>query len=457
MSTPTGSTPPQPSFAGAGDIARSALFTDLYELTMMAGYRQAGRADEPATFDLFHRHTPGGVELVVAAGLEPALAWLEGLAFDEDARAYLSSLGLFDDDSVEWLATIGFTGDVWAVPEGTPVFADEPLLRVTAPLAQAQLAETALLNLVSYSSLVASNAAQLAAVAGGKPLLEFGARRAHGPDGALTGSRAAYIGGCQSTSNVAAGRAFGLPVSGTQAHSWIMAFPDELAAFRAYAEAFPGSTVLLVDTYDTIGQGVPNAITVAHELAERGHQLAGIRLDSGDLDELSRRARALLDEAGLGQVKVLASGDLDADRIAALEQAGAPIDGYGVGTSLMTAQADPAFSGVYKLAEADGAPVVKISATPEKTTNPGRKQVWRGDDGDLIGLAEETHSGRPLLEQVMAGGRRTRPAPELASLQQRCREEADVVRRRVRAGTWTVEPTKRLQALRDELIAAHRG
>lgn len=457
MSTANEAGPPQPSFADAGEIARSALFADLYELTMMAGYRQAGRADEPATFDLFHRHTPGGVEVVVAAGLEPALAWLERLSFDDDARAYLASLGLFDDDVVEWLATVGFTGEVWAVPEGTPVFADEPLLRVTAPLAEAQLAETALLNLVSYSSLVASNAAQLAAVAGDKPLLEFGARRAHGPDGALTGSRAAYIGGCQSTSNVAAGRAFGLPVSGTQAHSWIMAFPDELAAFRAYAEAFPESTVLLVDTYDTIGQGVPNAVTVAGELAEGGHRLAGIRLDSGDLDDLSRRARALLDDNGLTDVKILASGDLDADRIAALEEAGAPIDGYGVGTSLMTAQADPAFSGVYKLAEADGEPVVKISATPEKTTNPGRKQVWRGEEGDLIGLDEETRSGRPLLEQVMRDGRRTRPAPELASLQQRCREETAAVRRRVRDGTWTVRATDQLQALRDQLIAAHRS
>lgn len=457
MTAPDEAAPPRPRDpAEVAETARSALFTDLYELTMMAGYRHAGRDGETATFDLFHRHTPGGVDVVVAAGLEPALAWLEELAFDEDARAYLASLGLFDEAIVDWFASLGFDGEVWAVPEGTPVFADEPLLRVTAPLAQAQLAETALLNLVSYSSLVASNAAQLAAVAGGKPLLEFGARRAHGPDGALSGSRAAHIGGCQSTSNVAAGRAFGLPVSGTQAHSWIMAFPDELTAFRAYAEAFPDSTVLLVDTYDTLGQGVPNAITVAGELAERGHRLIGIRLDSGDLDDLSRRARGMLDGAGLGEVEILASGDLDAQRIAALEGAGAPIDGYGVGTSLMTAQADPAFSGVYKLAETAGTPVLKISSTPEKTTNPGRKQVWRGQRGDVIGLADEDQPGRPLLERVMAGGHRTRPAPDLASLQRRCAEHTAAVRPLVRDGTWTVRPTDALSALREDLIAAHR-
>ncbi len=430
-----------------------SLFTDLYELTMMAGYWRTGHAEDTATFDLFHRHAPRGVDLVVAGGLEPALEWLEQLGFSDDDLIYLDSLDLFPDGFLDWLADLRFTGDVWAMPEGTPVLPHEPILRVTAPLAQGQLVETALLNMVSYSSLVASTASQLVAESGGTPILEFGARRAHGPDGARTGSRAAFLGGCAATSNVAAAADYGLPPSGTQAHAWIMAFPDELTAFRAYAETFPHHTVLLVDTYDTLRSGVPNAITVAHELAASGTRLRGIRLDSGDLLTLSQQARRMLDDAGLEDVQVLVSGDLDVARVRELVGAGAPIDGFGVGTSLLTAREDPAFSGVYKLAEVADRPALKVSGEPSKITDPGRKQVWRGADGDVIGLVGEAVPGTPLLEQVMAGGRRMRPAPGLPELQERCLALAREMR--PRAASWPVRRSAGLEALRRDLLAEH--
>lgn len=433
-----------------------ALFTDLYELTMMAGYFADGRHDVRATFDLYHRRAPGGVDLVVAAGLDPVLDYLEALRFDADDLAYLASLEQFDPAFLDWLSSLEFTGDVWAAPEGTPVFGDEPILRVTAPLAQAQLVETSLLNRISYSSLVASNAVQLSHAARGKPILEFGARRAHGPDGAISGSRAAMIGGCAATSNVEAGRRFGVPVSGTQAHAWVMAFATELEAFRAYARVFPEQCVLLVDTYDTLGVGVPNAIAVARELDRGGHRLAGIRLDSGDLGALARAARRMLDDAGFADVRIVASGDLDARRVADLEAAGAPIDSYGVGTSLLTAAQDPTLSSVYKLAEVGGEPVLKVSGTPDKTTNPGCKQVWRGDDGDVIGLAGEQLAGEPLLVEVMRGGRRlTEPMP-LARLAEHCRDAVARVRPAVAARRWSVRRSDRLDALRADLVARDR-
>jgi nicotinate phosphoribosyltransferase len=435
-------------------VVAEALFTDLYELTMLAGYYADGRAEESATFDLFFRNPPGGVDVVVAAGLEPALAYLDELAFTDDDLAYLGSLGMFDNDFLSWLGELTFTGDVWAVPEGIPVFGEEPLVRVTAPLGQAQLVETALLNRLCYSSLVASNAAQIAVAARGKPVLEFGARRAHGPDGALTGARGALVGGCTATSNVLAGKQLGVALSGTQAHAWIMSYDDEVAAFRAYARTFPDDCVLLVDTYDTLHSGLPNAITVGHELAAAGSRLSGVRLDSGDLDMLARQSRRMLDEAGLGDARVLASGDLDAARIAELEQAGAPIDGYGVGTSLLTARHDPALQGVYKLAEVDGEPVLKVSGSPQKTTSPGRKQVWRGADGDVIGLVDEHHPGEPLLAEVMRGGQRRSAPVAIAELRRRCHEALGWVRPKVVDGSWSVRRSDRLQGLRQHMIEA---
>lgn len=437
----------------------SALFTDFYELTMMAGYGQAGIADAPATFDLFFRRPPQGVSVLVAAGIQPAIEHLEALRFDDAELTYLHSTPL-PPAFVDSLADLTFTGDVWAVAEGTPVFADQPVMRVEAPLAQAQLVETALLNAVCYGTLVASNAAEVRLAAGSATVLEFGARRAHGPDGALSASRAAYLGGCDATSNVEAGARYGIPVAGTQAHAWVMAFPSELDSFRAYAETFPDACTLLVDTYDTLGIGVPNAITVGLEMRGRGHRLAGIRLDSGDLGALARGARAQLDAAGLPEVQIVASGDLDAPRVAGLVAEGAPIDSFGVGTALVTARQDPTISGVYKLASIGGADVAKLSATPAKTTSPGRKQVWRTtagpDEGDVIGLVGEDRGGAPLLHPVMRGGRRVADPPPLATVRSRALEsraalvavapDRDISR-------WPSRRSQALESLRASVLA----
>lgn len=429
-----------------------ALFTDLYELTMMAGYTRAGMAGARATFDMFFRRPPEGVTLIVAAGQELALDHLERLRFTAEDCAWLEQEGTLPHDFLASLEGTTFTGDVWAVPEGTPVFSGEPVLRVEAPLALAQVVETALLNAICYSSLVASNAAEVRDAADGRAVAEFGARRAHGPDGALSASRASFVGGCDSTSNVAAGKAFGIPVSGTQAHSWVMAFPTELASFRAYADAFPDRCILLVDTYDTLKVGVPNAITVGLEMATQGRQLAGIRLDSGDLAALARGARQQLDAAGLGEVRIVASGDLDAGRIRDLLARDAPIDAFGVGTSLVTAKQDPTISGVYKLAELDGEPVLKVSSSPEKATDPGRKQVWRSADGDVIGLADEGLPGTPLLEPVMREGRRLHAPPALTDVRDRCTAACDALRDRVWQDRWPVRRSERLRALREEVF-----
>ena len=431
-----------------------ALFTDFYELTMMAGYVDAGMADVPATFDLFFRHPPGGIDQVVLAGVEQVVDELHDLRFDDADIAWLAELDHLPASFLDRLRSERFACEVLATAEGTPVFGNEPLLRVTGPLLQAQWVETLLINRVAYASLVASHALAVVQAARGKPVLEFGARRAHGPNGALTASRAAIIGGCTGTSNVEAAQRFGLTVSGTQAHSWIMAFPNELEAFRAYAEVFPSDCVLLVDTYDTLGLGMPNALTVARELADRGHRLRGVRLDSGDLDELSRGARAQLDAADLHDVDIIASGDLEASSIAALEDAGAPIDAYGVGTAMVTARSDPTFSGVYKVAEVDGRPTLKLSGSPEKTSNPGRKQVWRTVTGDIVGLDHEQHDGHVMLRPVMRDGRRCRDADDIDTIAARCRDGVaqlgeDGHRRVVRL-------SDELSALRAELIEALR-
>ncbi|HUG85078.1 MAG TPA: nicotinate phosphoribosyltransferase [Euzebya sp.] len=426
----------------------SALFTDFYELTMMAGYARAGVADTPAVFDLFFRRPPEGVSVLIAGGLQPALDYLQALHFTEDDLAYLRSTPL-PGAFVDSLAGVRFTGDVWAVAEGTPLFGEEPVLRVEAPLAQAQLVETALLNAICYGSLVASNAAEVRLAAGDAAVMEFGARRAHGPDGALSASRAAYLGGCDSTSNVEAGRLFDIPVSGTQAHAWVMAFPSELDSFRAYAEAFPGACTLLVDTYDTLGIGVPNAITVGREMQARGQRLAGIRLDSGDLGDLARGARAQLDAAGLPDVQIVASGDLDARRVAELVAQGAPIDSFGVGTALVTARQDPTISGVYKLSMVGDAEVAKLSATPAKTTSPGRKQVWRGPTGDIISLEHEQRPGDPLLRPVMRAGRQVADPVPLATLRRQALETRRAMARAAPEGDISLWPVRRSTALED--------
>lgn len=384
------------------------MMTDLYQLTMMSGYLYHGMENHRACFDLFYRGRGDLLTYAVAAGLEQVIEYVQNLRFDEEDINYLRSLGIFDDRFLDYLRNFRFTGDILAVPEGTIVFPDEPIMRVTAPVMEAQLLETALLNIINHQTLIATKASRVVQAARGDRVLEFGLRRAQGPDAGIYGARAAIIGGCQSTSNVLTGQLFGVPISGTHAHSWVMSFPDELSAFRAYAEVFPGNCLLLVDTYDTLKSGVPNAIKVFHGLREKGYEPSGIRLDSGDLAFLSREARKMLDEAGFPNAKIVASGDLDEEVIWDLKAQGACIDVWGVGTRMITSMNNPALGGVYKLAaeEINGEfmPRIKISENPAKVTNPGMKQVYRFYNketgkalADLIALEDEDYmSGGPV-------------------------------------------------------------
>ena len=375
------------------------LLTDLYELTMMNGYYLHGKQDEIAVFDVFFRQN----ELItysLAAGLEQAVDYCLNLNFGENEISYLKSLGIFDDGFLEYLKTLKFTGDIYAVPEGTVVFPGEPIFTVKAPVMQAQLIEAAVLNIINHQTLIASKAAKVCAAAKGDNVMEFGLRRAQGPDAGIYGARAAIIGGCSSTSNVLAGQMFGVKVSGTHAHSWVMNFPSELEAFRAYAEIYPDATLLLVDTYDTLKSGIPNAIKVFDELKAKGKKPLGIRIDSGDLAYLSKRARKMLDEAGYPDAIICASGDLDERLVQSLKQQGAKINSWGIGTKLITSADMPALGGVYKLAgiEKDGKiiPKIKVSDNSAKITNPGFKTIYRIYDkktgkaeADLIALRDE--------------------------------------------------------------------
>ena len=374
-----------------------ALLTDLYQVTMAAAYLHAGRDDTEAVFHLYFRENPFGGGYAVACGLATALEYLADFTLDESDLAYLGTLAgadgapLFSAEALDRLAALELSVDVDAVPEGTLVFPNEPLLRIRGPIVQCQLLETPLLNIINFQTLVATKAARVVTAAHGDPVLEFGLRRAQGVDGGVAASRAAYAGGCSATSNVLAGKLFGIPVRGTHAHSWVMAFPSELEAFEAYAEAMPNNVVLLVDTYDTI-EGVRNAITVGLQLRAAGRSLAGIRLDSGDLAALSIAARELLDKAGLGDVQIVASNELDEHVVASLKAQGARIDVWGVGTKLVTAFGQPALGGVYKLSAMrrpgeEWQQRLKVSESTAKATDPGIRQVRRflSADGSPIG------------------------------------------------------------------------
>ena len=384
------------------------MLTDLYQMTMMNGYIQAGIPDRIAVFDLFYRKNPGNAAFAVAAGLEQVIDYIENLHFDAEDIAYLRSLGMFTEDYLSYLSGLRFTGDVYAVREGEIVFPYEPIVTVVAPMLEAQLVETALLTFINHQTLIASKAAKICAAAGGG-VMEFGLRRAQGADAGVYGARAAIIGGCVGTSNVYAGKLFGVPVSGTMAHSWVMNFPTELEAFRAYAESFPENCLLLVDTYDTLRSGVPNAIRVFRELREKGYEPKGIRLDSGDLAYLSKEARRMLDEAGFENAIICASGDLDEYLITSLKNQGAKIDLWGVGTKLITSADMPALGGVYKLSalypkEGGEVPKIKLSDNSDKITNPAFKDVYRIYDNatgkaeaDLIVVrGEKIDTGKPL-------------------------------------------------------------
>lgn len=437
----------------------SPLQTDLYQLTMAAAHWQAGTADQESVFHLFFRRLPFQGGYAIAAGLEPALEWLERFRFRHEDLDYLASLRtpngrpLFLDDFLGYLGDLRMELDVDAVPEGSAVFAHEPLLRVQGKILHAQLVETALLNWINFQTLVATKTARICHAAAGSPVFEFGYRRAQGPDGALSASRAAYIGGCEGTSNVLAGQRLGIPVRGTHAHSWVMSFDDEQEAFDRYAEAMPDNSTLLVDTYDTL-EGVEKAIVTARKLREQGHELSGIRLDSGDLAWLSQQARAKLDAAGFSGAKIVATNDLDEHLIESLRHQDARIDLWGVGTNLVTASDQPALGGVYKLAALrrdDGSwqPRIKLSEQTAKSSVPGRLQVrrftWNGqfigdaiydidrsfegatrivDPSDPIRRKEiPAHAGATeLLRPVMKAGRRTAPPEALETIRDRCRE-----------------------------------
>ena len=387
----------------------AALYTDLYQLTMLQAYWREGM-DAPAVFDLFVRRLKDR-NYLLACGLEQALDHLETLSFSDEALDYLATQDQFGDDFLDWLADFEFTGDVYAVPEGTPVFPDEPIVEVVAPIGEAQIVETFLLNQITFQTNVASKAARVVAAAGGvesdRLVADFGMRRLHGTDAAQKAARASYIAGVDATSNVAAGEAYGIPITGTMAHSYVEAHDAEMEAFRRFADLYP-ETILLVDTYDTL-DGVRKVIDLAEERGD-DFRVRGIRLDSGDLADLAKKARRLLDEAGLSEVQIVASGGLDEHVIADLLARGAPIDGFGVGTKMGTVDDQPGLDSAYKLCGYDGEPRMKLST--DKSNLPGRKQVVRQYDGDtavrdVIATAEEQVPGAPLLERVMVGGERT--------------------------------------------------
>jgi nicotinate phosphoribosyltransferase len=454
-STPEGQ--PFGLFHRPGDLG---LATDLYQLTMAAAYFEHDKAGQSATFELFVRRLPPDRGFLLVAGLEQAVRYLTRLRFDGASLSYLRSLPVFERVGSafwEYLAALRFTGDVWAMPEGSVAFAQEPLLRVSGPLIEAQLVETALLAILNHQTLIATKAARAVEAAQGRAVVEFGARRAHGFEAASYGARAAFIGGCVGTSNLLAGREYGIPVYGTAAHSFILSYPQEIDAFRAFHETFPGRDIVLIDTYDTL-EGARRAVQVG--------EIAGVRLDSGDLAALSIEVRRILDEAGQTAARIVASGDLEEHRIAALLEAGARIDLFGVGTELITSRDAPALGGVYKLVSIDEGsgprPVQKRSEGKE--TLPGVKQVFRQTDsdgrfsGDTLALAEETHPGQALLEPVIRSGNRLAAPASLAELQSFARSQCEQlpagVRRHREPESYPVHPSEQLTALSEQLGAA---
>jgi nicotinate phosphoribosyltransferase len=403
--------------------ANLGLFTDLYELTMLQAYLEEGMTDS-AVFSLFVRRLPEHRNFLLACGLEPVLAYLEHLRFTNDDIAYLRSLGRFSDRFLSWLRGVRFEGDVYAVPEGTPVFADEPVLEVVAPIGQAQLVETFVMNQIHLHTVLASKAVRIVMAARGRTVIDFGARRAHGLDAALKAARAFHIAGVHGTSNVLAGKIYGIPVAGTMAHSYVQAHDDEREAFRAFARTFPG-TILLVDTYDTL-EGVRRVIELVRGAPDQV-KISAVRLDSGDLGTLARETRRLLDTAGLNEIGIFASSGLDEQEIAALVQADVPIAGFGVGTGMSVSSDAPSLDIAYKLSEYGGEGRTKLSRG--KPILPGRKQVFRQETrgravGDVIGRAGEALDGRPLLQLVMRGGQRTREGEaDLESARRRAADE----------------------------------
>ncbi|MDO4294078.1 MAG: nicotinate phosphoribosyltransferase [Eubacteriales bacterium] len=443
------------------------LMTDLYELTMMQGYFRNKDRNETVIFDAFYRSNPLDSGYAICAGLEQVIDYINNLHFSGEDLDYLRSLGIFSEDFLDYLKDFHFSGDIYAIPEGSVMFPREPMIKVVAPIMEAQLVETAILNIINHQSLIATKTSRVCYAARGDGVMEFGLRRAQGPDAGTYGARAAMIGGCTGTSNVLAGRLFDVPVKGTHAHSWIMSFPDEYTAFRTYAELYPSACILLVDTYDTLKSGVPNAIRVFSEMKKNGVPLTfyGIRLDSGDLAYLSKKARKMLDEAGFPDAVISASNDLDESLIDSLKAQGCRITSWGVGTNLITSKDWPSFGGVYKLAAIQDSktgrfiPKIKLSENTEKVTNPGDKTIYRiyeKDSGkikaDLICLVEEqfdeneplilfdpnepwkktkllpgTYTLRKLMVQVFDKGRCVYHSPRVMEIRDYCRQELDTL------------------------------
>jgi nicotinate phosphoribosyltransferase len=436
------------------------LLVDLYELTMGESYLAEGLDERPATFQLFCRTLPDGFGYLIAAGIDDALDYLADLRFENDDLVYLESTRLFGSAFLERLAAFRFRCDVRAMPEGTVFFPDEPVLEVTGPLLEAQLVETALVNLVHFQSLIASRAARCVDAAAGRRLVEFGLRRTHGLETGPKVARASYLAGFDATSDVLAGKRFGIPLAGTMAHSYIEAFEDETAAFEAYTRSYPVGTTLLIDTYDTV-EGARRAAWVAAELGARGGRLGGVRLDSGDLDELSRRVRAELDDAELREVTIFASGNLDEHSIAELVASGAPIDAFGVGTRLAVSDGATYFDLVYKLVDFDGRPVLKLSS--DKATLPGAKQVWRRTvdglfAGDVVTLIDDEppEGAEPLLEPAMGAGRRLVPG-SLESARERAAAQRGLLppaQRALEPRPYPVEIAPSVEELRRSAVAA---
>ena len=470
------------------------LLTDLYELTMMQGYFK-NPTDQIVVFDAFYRKNPCDGGYAICAGLEQVIEYIRDLHFAPDDIDYLKSLKIFDTDFLEYLRGFHFTGDIYAIPEGTIIFPREPLLKVIAPVMEAQLIETAILNILNHQSLIATKASRVVYAAKGDGIMEFGLRRAQGPDAGIYGARAAMIGGCIGTSNVLTGQMFDVPVKGTHAHSWIMSFPDEYTAFKTYAELYPGACTLLVDTYDTLKSGVPNAIRVFREMQEAGKLSGryGIRLDSGDLAYLSKEARKMLDAAGFEDAVIAASSDLDEYLIDSLKSQGAAITSWGVGTNLITSKDCPAFGGVYKLAavktgDGEFVPKIKLSENTEKITNPGNKTVYRIYEktngklkADLISLVDDvfdeskdlvifdpqatwkkthlkggTYTMKELMVKVFEKGECIYQSPSVMEIREFCKKEQetlwDETRRLVNPHEVYVDLSDRLYAMKTKLL-----
>ena len=471
------------------------LLTDLYELTMMQGYFKTP-TNQTVIFDMFYRNNPCGGSFAIAAGLEQMIEYIENLRFTEEDIEYLRSLDMFQEDFLDYLSTFHFTGDIYAIPEGTVVFPREPIVKVIAPIMEAQLVETAILNIIDHQSLIATKAARVCYAARGDGVMEFGLRRAQGPDAGIYGARAAVIAGCVGTSNVLTGQMFHVPVLGTHAHSWIMSFPDEYTAFKTYAKMYPDSCTLLVDTYDVLKSGVPNAIRVFEEMREEGIKLTkyGIRIDSGDLAYLSKEAYKMLAAAGFDDATIAASSDLDEYLIDSLKTQDAKINSWGVGTNLITSKDNPAFGGVYKLAAVKDAdsnnfiPKIKLSENTEKVTNPGNKTVYRiyskttgKIKADLICLADEvfdpeetmiifdpvdtwkktkvlggTYEIRELLIPVIREGKRVYTSPDVMDIRDYCQKEQNTLwdesRRLINPQKVYVDLSQKLYDLKKNLL-----